>query len=262
MKQQSHQQFSQLHHKQQPLLLLNTWDAASSALAAKQGAPAIATSSASLCWAQGFQDGNQMPFAELKMAINRILQVVHIPLTVDLENGYSDAPEQVAKHVLQLMQLGVAGINIEDGDGGVECLVDKISAIRIALQGKPLFINARTDVYIRNLVSVDQRVDESLVRASHYVAAGADGVFIPGVEALEEIKELAKGLAVPLNVMVTADQVDIDVLQAAGVARISTGPAPFLSAYSQLLPYAAMLGWKVQNTALTYDNCDALFGRF
>ncbi len=257
--QQTHQIFALLHQQKTPLVLLNSWDAASSALAAALGAKAIATSSASLSWALGYQDGNQLPFAELKSAIERINKVVDLPLTVDLENGYSLEPGEVAKQVVELVDMGVVGINIEDGDDTAETLVMKIDAIRTALKGKPLFINARTDVFLRELVTAEQRVGVCLDRADQYVSAGADGIFIPGIDDHKQIKQLSEELWVPLNVMISGDQINIEALQAAGVARISTGPAPFLATYSTLLDYAAQMGWGSQLTQLSYANCDAMF---
>ena len=260
MNQSVHQQFNDLHQHHKPLVLINVWDPASAVMVAKMGARAIATSSASLCWAMGYSDGNLMPFSELKSMVKRIQAVNTLPLTVDLEGGYSDDPKMVANQVVQLIDLGVVGINIEDGQGDVDLLVEKIAAIRTQLNGRPLFINARTDVYLQQWVAENERQAASLERAKKYMAAGADGLFIPGLRSLNEIKSIAAEVTVPLNVMVDQWPIDVKAWSAVWVARISTGPAPFLSCYEQLKYWCfSAEGCHDNNNHLQYPDVNQLF---
>lgn len=122
--------FRDLHHRHEVLVLPNAWDTASAHIQARAGAKAVATSSAALCWALGYQDGGALPVGELLSAIRRIVRALAVPLTVDIEDGYSDSPEEVAELAAEVLRCGAVGINIEDGTAPSEILAEKIQAIR------------------------------------------------------------------------------------------------------------------------------------
>ncbi|WP_267960091.1 isocitrate lyase/phosphoenolpyruvate mutase family protein [Shewanella sp. AS16] len=147
------QTFTLLHSHRVPLLLPNAWDAASAALLQMAGAPAIATSSAALAWSLGYADGGALPRAALLHAVEGIMRVSKVPVSVDIEDGYSHEPRAVAALVADLLALGVVGINLEDGCRPPALLVDKIGAIRASASSREVFINARTDVYLRDLAA-------------------------------------------------------------------------------------------------------------
>ena len=132
-----HARFLALHHADKPLLIANAWDAASTALWQHAGAPAIGTSSAALAWACGYADGGPLVHDALVAKVREILRVARVPVSVDLEDGYSDDPQQVANLVRELVDLGVVGINIEDAGKPAELLVAKIEAIRATLGETP-----------------------------------------------------------------------------------------------------------------------------
>ncbi|MDX3774719.1 isocitrate lyase/phosphoenolpyruvate mutase family protein [Chromatiaceae bacterium AAb-1] len=227
--------FMQLHQSDKPLLLPNVWDAASLVLAQQQGAVAVATSSAALAWSLGYPDGTVLPADELLAAVCRLLRVSKVPLSIDIEQGYSDDPAQVAVLVKQLADAGVVGINLEDGADQPELLASKIHACRQLLAGQPLFINARTDVYLRQLCSADAAVAECVNRFSLYQQAGADGAFIPGLTDLATVAELYQQLTLPINLMGWPAGATVAELSAAGVKRLSAGPALFLQSYNSYL---------------------------
>ena len=102
-------------HQQGLLRLANAWDAGTARLIEHLGAPAVATTSAGLAWAQGYPDGDHLPVARLLDSVDSIARVLSTPLTVDIEGGYSDDPDTVADTVLQLVRRGASGINVEDG---------------------------------------------------------------------------------------------------------------------------------------------------
>jgi 2-methylisocitrate lyase-like PEP mutase family enzyme len=151
----SSQHFRTLHQGPGLLLLPNAWDAVSARLIESLGAKAIATTSAGLAWSNGYPDGNALPEDQLVAAIRQIARVLRVPLTVDIEAGYSDDPDVVAGLVARILDIGVVGINIEDGAGSTDLLCKKIAAIRdqCAHSGCDLFINTRTDVYLRGIAS-------------------------------------------------------------------------------------------------------------
>ena len=241
--------FSNLHQNTTPLILTNIWDAAGATLLSQYGASAIATSSASLAWSSGYADGSFLPNEDLLINVKRIKRVTDLPITIDIEDGYSRAPEEVAHLVSTLVEAGIAGINIEDGTQPPELLTEKISAIRKAV-GSELFINARTDVYLQSLVQQDQMLEESVSRSRQYKDAGANGVFIPGTLDITLFETVSQQVDIPLNAMIPSKDYDISLLVNAGVRRFSMGPAPFLTSYSSLIG---------QNTTLSFDELNGLF---
>jgi len=219
--------FHQLH-AQGLLLLANAWDAGSARLALQAGARAIATSSASLAWAHGWTDGNALPSELLLRSVRAITAAVPLPVSVDIEAGYSEDPAAVGRLVAAVIEAGAVGVNLEDGSADPALLCAKIEAARAAARalGVDLYINARTDVFLRPLVEPAQRVSEALVRGRRYLGAGATGVFTPGVVARDDIAALVAGIPAPLNVMARPDiALDATQLEALGVRRYSAGSA-------------------------------------
>lgn len=223
--------FFAMHQAASPLLLPNAWDAASALLFQNAGAQAIATSSAAVAWSLGYADGGSLPEAELLGAIRRIVRVLQVPLSIDLETGYSDQPQAVAELIGKVAECGAVGINIEDGTDSPELLAAKLTAARTQLAGKRFFINARTDVYLRGLAQGAAAVQMAADRLNAYQRAGADGGFVPGMSALDEASSLAAQLSMPLNLMAVPNIASMQQLHAAGVRRISAGPSLFQAGY-------------------------------
>lgn len=227
------QAFHQLHAGAEPLILPNAWDVASARVIENAGAKAVATSSAAMAWALGYPDGEQMPLDELLAACRRIAEAVSVPLSIDIERGYGVDAEETGGLVGALMQLGVIGINIEDGKDPAtgqladpRVLAQRIACIRAVAEhrGVALFINARTDTYLSKELSGEARFEETLKRALSYINAGANGIFVPGLADAGEIKRLAELLPVPLNVYVGYPGApDVATLHELGVRRISLG---------------------------------------
>jgi 2-methylisocitrate lyase-like PEP mutase family enzyme len=223
--------FYDLHHQTEPLLLPNAWDAASAVIFQLEGAKAVATSSAALAWSLGYADGGSLPPRELVAAVRRMLRVLQVPLTVDLEEGYSDSAGKVAELILELAQCGVAGINIEDGTRPPALLVEKIVAARKLLGDTGFFINARTDVFLQSLARGEAAVAMAIERLHQYRAAGADGVFVPGMNQIDDVKKVAGECELPLNLVTMPDMPPLRTLFDAGVRRISVGTRIFASSY-------------------------------
>ena len=111
-----------------------------------------------------YPDGRMLPFDEVIASVRRIVRVLEVPLSVDVENGYADDPGSVADHVMQLVDLGIAGINIEDGPDAASLLAAKIEAIKDAVvkAGLDLFVNARSDVFLASLVERAKQPHEAM----------------------------------------------------------------------------------------------------
>jgi 2-methylisocitrate lyase-like PEP mutase family enzyme len=219
--------FRRLHGDTTPLRLPNAWDAGSARLFESLGAAAIATTSAGMAWALGYPDARFLPVSEVVAAASRMARVLSVPLSVDVENGYCDDPRVVADDVMRLVEIGIAGINIEDGPDAPSVLASKIEAIRNAVSkaGADLFVNARSDVFLAGLVEKPKRVEESIARGQRYAGAGADGLFLPGIVRTEDIEAVASRVALPLNVMAWPDLPDGAALGKLGVRRLSAGSA-------------------------------------
>lgn len=263
MKPSLHDRFVALHGGDTPLLLSNAWDAASARLWQELGATAVATSSAAVAWSRGHADGGALPRAELLDSLRAIVRVTSVPISIDLEDGYSDDPGLVAALVDEVVAAGAVGINLEDGNGTPEALAAKIRAIRTRLAGTPVFVNARTDVYLRGLAAGDAAVDATIQRLALFGQAGADGGFVPGLADVEAARAIAARVDVVLNVMAVPGLPPIAALHAAGVRRISTGPALFKLAYGAAGDAAcAFLGGDqaaLHRSTLAYDAMNAMF---
>jgi len=226
-------------HTEGILMLANCWDGGTARIAAATGARALATSSAAVAWGHGYGDGSLLPTALLMQTVRDIVRASALPLTVDIEDGYASDPELVGKLVTDLVEAGAVGINIEDGGDAPELLCRKIAAARAAASaaGVKLFINARCDVYLRNLAAPADRVAETLRRAALYQEAGASGLFAPGVTDEGEIAALAQGAGMALNVLARTTLPQPARLAELGVRRLSAGSAPAEAMLGRLRAY-------------------------
>jgi 2-methylisocitrate lyase-like PEP mutase family enzyme len=222
----SGQLFRNLHQGPRLFVLPNAWDAITARLIESLGAKAIATTSAGLAWSRGYPDGGALPEDQLIAAASDIARVIRVPLTVDIEAGYSDDPAAVARLVARVLAVGAVGINIEDGAGSADLLCKKIDAIRdhVAQSGADLFINTRTDVYLRGVARGEAATEEIIRRASRYREAGCDGLFVPGLSAADGMAAIAAAIEpMPLNVMAVPNLPSMDALKKSGVRRLSAG---------------------------------------
>ncbi len=218
--------FRQLHDEF--LLLPNAWDAGSARLIESLGAQAIATTSAGVAWSHGYRDGDTLPSEALLATAREIARVIKIPLTVDIEGGYSDEPSDVGQLVKRVIEAGAVGINLEDGASPPELFCRKIEAARKSSEqaGADLFINVRSDVILRELVPESGAGKEIVRRACSYREAGGDGLFVPGLADGAVIEEIARAIQpTPLNIMLVAGLPDFATLRKQGVRRLSAGAA-------------------------------------
>ena len=249
-------------HQHGLLRVANAWDAGSARLIESLGAKAIATTSAGVAWANGHADGSHLPIQDLVDTATRIARVIRVPLSVDFEDGYAGDPATVAGNVARVIDAGAVGINIEDGSEAPDLLAAKIERIKrvAAERGVDLFVNARTDVYLRGLASEDRRVAETLARARRYREAGADGLFVPGLCDAGQIRDVVAGAGLPLNVMAVAALPPVGELEALGVRRISAGAAIAISVLGHVARLAEGFLQDTQGSReIGYDAINALF---
>jgi 2-methylisocitrate lyase-like PEP mutase family enzyme len=238
------EQFRGLHIPGKPLLLFNIWDAGSAKAVATSGAKAIATGSWSVANANGLADGERVSLALAIDNLRRIVCATDLPVTVDLESGYGDAPEVVGETLALAIDAGAVGCNLEDSfpaNGRLRETVDQADRIRCARQTAqaahiPFFINARTDIFFQRPPEEhdDAMVAEALDRAHAYTEAGANGLFAPGLADITLIARLAEASPLPLNIMFGDATPTVGLLAEHGVARVSYGPRPYLMAMKAL----------------------------
>ncbi len=240
--------FKRLHTPNNPLVLVNIWDAGSAKAVETTGAKAIGTSSWSVAATNGYEDGEKLPLNLVLENLKRIIHSVNLPVTIDLESGYGENLSTLQETIRQIIQLGAIGINFEDQIIGrddlysIEEQCGRIEAIRtIAEQmSLPLFINARTDIFLKAEVNRhhERHVQEALERATAYAKAGADGFFVPGLENKEYIKTICNDSTLPINIMITDNVISLEEFTKLGVSRISYGPTPYLNAMHYLENYS------------------------
>jgi 2-methylisocitrate lyase-like PEP mutase family enzyme len=162
-------------------------------------------------------------------------------VTADIESGFADTAKGVGETVSGVLAAGAVGINLEDAryDGARPLretaeAAERIAASRAAADdaGIALYINARTDTYLRAVGDPAERLPATLERARAYLAAGASGIFVPGVADPAIISALVEGIGAPLNVLVGPGSPPVADLAALGVARVSAGSSVAVTAYS------------------------------
>lgn len=230
--------FHSLHHGPAVLVLANAWDVASARIVEEAGATAVATTSAGVAWSLGTADGHHLARDQAVALVARVAGAVRAPVTADIENGFASSASGVGETIGLVLEAGAVGVNIEDGTSSgllsIEELAERIAAARsaAATAGVRLFINARTDMYLRSVGDPDVRLKTTIERAAAYVAAGADGVFVPGVLDSSTLSTLVRDIDAPLNVLAGPGAPPVSALAELGVARISVGSAISQAAYA------------------------------
>jgi 2-methylisocitrate lyase-like PEP mutase family enzyme len=240
--------FAALHVPGRPLILFNVWDAGSARIAARAGAKAVATGSASVAAAHGFHDAEALPMPLALGNAERIVQSVDLPVTIDFEGGYAVDPGKLATNMAMLAATGAVGCNFEDQVIGSEprtmhhiaAQSERIAAIRQAL-GPAFFINARTDIFLIEKAGTHDAAmaDAAIERGHAYADAGASGFFVPGLADLRLLERVCKAVPLPVNFMAFPGAPSAKQVAETGVARISHGPFPWRLAMAALKDAAA-----------------------
>jgi 2-methylisocitrate lyase-like PEP mutase family enzyme len=242
-----------LHRSGAPLLLPNAWDVATARAVVAAGFPVVATTSAGVAAALGYEDHEGAPADEMLAAAARISTGVEAPVTVDAEAGYGMAPGEL---VAALRRAGAAGCNLEDTDHAAGSLRDPdrhaewLGAVRRAASedGYGLVINARVDVFLGPFLagaaagSQEELVPEALRRANAYVEAGVDCVYPIALWETDALRRFISEVGVPVNVARVPQGPSVAELAASGVARVSWGPFLYRDAMARFVDQLASLG--------------------
>ena len=266
------ERFCAMHRGPSLLLLPNAWDPLSARIFAAAGFPAIATTSGGVSWAIGYADGEAAPWEEVAAATRRIARSVPVPVTADIEAGFGDTPDAVGKSVREIIEAGAVGINLEDGTPHgatpIRTIADMAERIRAGREaaraaGVAIVINARTDLYLRNIGDPASRFDEAVERGEAYLAAGADCFYPITLSDRDTIGRLVTALRAPVNINVRAGSPSVADLEALGVARASTASQVALMAAAVTRQVAEQLratgNFDALNPAMTQADAQRLF---
>lgn len=231
--------FRALHKAGEPIVLYNIWDAAGAQALVKEGARAVATGSWSVAGAWGYADGQALPLDLLLTVAERIAASVSVPVSIDFEGGFAEAPADITVNVQKLWDTGSVGLNFEDQVVGgsnlypIDQQSERVAAVRAV--NSDIVINARTDLFLksRDPDSHAALVDDAIERAQAYHQAGADSFFVPGVTDPDLLSRICADSPMPVNAMMIGID-NIAKVAATGVARISYGPRPYFEAQADL----------------------------
>ena len=230
-------------HRGPPLLLLpNAWDAMSARLFEAAGFGAIATTSGGVAWALGFADGEHAPWSEVVEATARIVRTVRVPVTADIEaglrrNARPGGQEHRRHHPDRRGRLQPGGRHARapTSRSGRSMMRSHASAPRArprTAAGVPLVINARIDLYLKNVGDPQTRFDETVRRSKAYLAAGADCIYPFALADMDTIARLVKAIGAPINIVARAGTPPVAEFERIGVARISIAAGASLAVMS------------------------------
>ncbi len=219
-----------LHQPGNPVILPTVWDAWSARLAVDAGFAALTVGSHPVADSVGKPDNEGMTFDDVLTRVAQITAAVDVPLSVDIESGYAEAPTRLIEG---LLSVGAVGLNIEDtvhSEGGrlrsSAEHAELVGALRAAADaaGVRVVVNARTDLFLRQDGDEADRVDRAIARLVEAADAGADVLYPVGVHPPEVMQRLTSALPLPVNAIARPDQSDPASYGPLGVSRISFGP--------------------------------------
>ncbi|GAA1031659.1 isocitrate lyase/phosphoenolpyruvate mutase family protein [Amycolatopsis albidoflavus] len=224
--------FAALHIPGRPLLLPNVWEFGFAAALAAAGHPAVGTTSLGVSAAAGLADGAPESRAAT-VALAKSAAPLDILVSVDLADGFSADPAEVADLVAELADAGVAGVNLEDGRGDTlaPIVVQAALLAKVRERVPGMFLNARTDTHWLGAGPVA----DAITRVRAYADAGADCVFVPGLHDPADVTELVEAAEVPVNLLYLPGKATFSELASLGVARVSLGSTPYRVALSAAL---------------------------
>ena len=243
--------FRNLHEQAGAFVIPNPWDAGSARVLEGLGFQALATTSSGFAMTLGRLDG-QATLDEKLAHCRSICRATNVPVNVDLENGFADAPESAARNLVRAAEAGVAGGSIEDYSGEAiydfELAVERVQAAAEATHALeiPFLLTARAE----NLIRGRDLLDDTIRRLQAFESAGADVLYAPGLKTLDQVQMVTSAVSKPVNVLaVMVKGAAVDELASAGAKRLSTGGAlawaslaPLLRAGREMLETGSF-GW-------------------
>ena len=247
---------------ERPLQIVGTINAYAALLAQRAGFRAIYLSGAGVANASfGLPDLGVTTVNDVCEDARRVTAASELPLLVDADTGFGSA-FNIARTCRDLIRAGAAGMHLEDQVAAKRCghrpgkalvaageMVDRLKAAVDARTDSAFVVMARTDAH-----AVEGQA-AALERAQAYVAAGADMIFAEALRTLEEFREFAAAVRVPVLANITEfGQTPLFTtaeLAAAGVRLVLYPLSAFrAAARAQLTVYGAIRQQGTQKSVL------------
>ena len=206
----------------------NPWDAGSARVLEQLGFKALASTSAGLAWTLGCAD-NHITRDQALEHLRQIASAVKVPINADFEGGYAIEPDDVAANVKMAVATGIAGLSIEDSTGDkatplhdFELAVERVRAARQAIDesGTGVVLTGRSEGFVVGRPDLD----ETIRRLRAYSEAGADCLYAPRIDTVDQVKAIIAAVAPkPVNLLINAPFITVAEAAALGVRRISVG---------------------------------------
>jgi 2-methylisocitrate lyase-like PEP mutase family enzyme len=261
--------FRALHAREGAFVIPNPWDTGSARILAHAGFEALATTSAGFAFSLGRRDNTIARYAMLDH-VATIAAATDLPVSADLENGYSNTPEGVAETYALAATTGIVGASIEDSTGNAEQPLFDIDVaaarVRAAVEAVralpfPFTLTARAENFLvgrKDLADVIRRLQA-------YQDAGADVLYAPGLVARDDIAAVVKSVDRPVNVVMglAGARFSLGELAALGVKRVSVGSALARASFGALIDAAKEMRehgtFAFADRAVAYRDLGAMF---
>jgi methylisocitrate lyase len=215
-------------HSSGCFVMPNPWDVGSARALEQMGFKALATTSAGLAWTLGRAD-NQITLDDALEHLRRVADAVSVPVNADFEGGFAVAPDEVAGNVERATETGIAGLSIEDSTGDEAqplfefgLAVERIAAARRAIDrsGTGIVLTGRSEGFVVGRPDID----ETIRRLRAYADAGADCLYAPRIDRLEDVAAIVAAVTPkPVNLLINAPFTTVAEAERMGVRRISVG---------------------------------------
>jgi 2-methylisocitrate lyase-like PEP mutase family enzyme len=212
-------------HEGEPFVIPNPWDAGSARVLAALGFRALASTSSGFAYTLGRLDGGAT-LDEVARHAGELDRASDLPVSVDLENGYGDSPEDAARAIARVAEAGAVGGSIEDwSPSGLYEQAHAVERVAAAVEaaralGFPFALTARAENHIRD----NPDLGDTIARLQAFEAAGADVLYAPGLRTLEEIRAVCEAVSKPVNVLALGNLSFAEIADA-GAQRVSVGGA-------------------------------------
>jgi 2-methylisocitrate lyase-like PEP mutase family enzyme len=209
-------------HEGEPFIIPNPWDAGSAKVIAALGFRALAGTSSGFAFTLGRTDGS-VTLDEVVAHVRAVAAATDLPLSMDLESGYADAPRAIAAAA----SAGAVGGSIEDWDpsGRIYALDEAVERVTAAVEAArsldfPFTLTARAENHIRG----NPDLSDTVARLQAYEAAGADVLYAPGLRNADEVRAVCSSVSRPVNVLAHRGLSMREIADAGG-RRVSVGGA-------------------------------------
>jgi 2-methylisocitrate lyase-like PEP mutase family enzyme len=269
--------FRKIHQQPGLRAVPSVGDVASALIFESVGFPMLTTSSMGISLSLGRPEEETFGRDPMLVEIRKIVNSVTVPVWADMQAGYGDTPDEIARSIELAIDAGIVGLMLEDNSAGpgtpLRTATEHAERIRTARRvaeraGVDLFITGRTDPFwIRDETPRASKVADAIERSLAYVEAGADNIFISGPKLdREAIAALVPAVPVPFSTLAQKGGPSTTELEALGVRELHLGSGPTRAALATI--HRVAQEWKstrtcelMMQTAMPTDQVKVLFTR-